>query len=169
MQIQHRVLEKDISVELIQTETGNKKIVNSRFGNINIDLENALYFPSGLLGMPDKQYFCLSDFPEKGNAQFKVLQSLNDINLSFVVLPVAIVNPLIDLEDIEEICKIMDVGTEVIAMLLIASLHETPEGKRISVNVRAPIIINTEEQAAAQYVFPSNKYKIRHMMSELGK
>ena len=165
MYTQQQILENKFSEA--STGNDNKKLIQSRFGNVAVNLEKTIFFPSGLLGMPDKQYFCLADFPKKEEIQFKVLQSLDDINLTFMVLPLPVSNALIDGSDIEDICNILGTTIDNITIILIASVHNTPNGKNISVNVRAPLIINLEEQAAAQYVFPSNKYKIRHMLSEL--
>lgn len=169
MQVKHMLQEgatATITQSLKTTSEDNKYILESRFGKVTIDMDNAIYFPSGLLGMPDKLHFCLTDFPKTAVSEFKILQSLNDIELSFVVLPIALGNAFIERQDIEEIAKILAVNIDDIGLVLIASTHVTPQGKQISVNVRAPIIINTKEKAAAQYVFPQTKYAIRHMLTK---
>lgn len=169
MNAKHALPETDVTtlIETLQdVSVDNKYILESRFGRIMIDMDNAIYFPSGLLGMPDKLHFCLADFPGNTPTEFKILQSLNDIELSFAVLPIAVDNPLIDGEDIEALAKTMETGLDDIGIVLIASTHNVPEGKQISVNLRAPIIINTNEQAAAQYVFPHTKYSIRHILTK---
>lgn len=164
----HALPESDTVSQITQslqaTSEDNKYLLESRFGTVTIDMDKAIYFPAGLLGMPDKLHFCLTDFPKQVTSEFKILQSLNDIELSFVVLPVAADNHFIEKGDIVEIAKIMGVEVDDLGIVLIASTHVTPTGKQISVNVRAPVIINTREKAAAQYVFPQDKYAIRHML-----
>ena len=165
MKQNHPTLNENLSEKIQSLTDADKTIIETRFGAITVNLDNAVYFPSGLLGMPDKLYFCLADFPNKENTDFKILQSLNDIDLSFAVLPLPSSNDLIDENDINNICEIIDTTPENIGIVLISSTHNTPEGTQVSVNVRAPIVINMIEQAAVQYVFPNNKYKIRHIVS----
>lgn len=160
--------QENVTVSLETTPENNKYLLENRFGKVTIDMDKAIYFPTGLLGMPDKLHFCLTDFPGKATSEFKILQSLNDIELSFVVLPIALENPFIERGDIEEIAQIMEAELEDIGLALIASTHINPEGKQISVNVRAPIVINTKEKAATQYVFPQTKYAIRHVLKKKG-
>lgn len=169
MQARNAILEREataVAKSLKTTAEESKYLLESRFGQITIDMEKAIYFPTGILGMPDKLHFCLADFPEGSKTEFKVLQSLDDIELSFVVLPVANENSFIEKQDIEEIATIMTTNVDDIALALVASTHVAPEGKLISVNVRAPIVINTKEKAAAQYVFSHSKYEIRHVLNK---
>ncbi len=143
-----------------------KQVIEGRFGKVTVDTDHAIYFASGLLGMPDKLFFCLTEFPGKNALDFKVLQCLNDHKLSFVVLPVPYDNRLIDAADMKECAEMLEVEKKNMGILLIASVHKSPDGStKVSVNVRAPIIVDTEKKAAAQYVFTNNKYEIRHMLS----
>ena len=74
--------------------------IQSRFGEITIDISRSINFPRGLLGMPDKMNFVLTDFSSQKMEQFKLLQSLDELQLSFITLPIAIENPIIAMADI---------------------------------------------------------------------
>lgn len=139
--------------------------IESRFGTISVDVEKGILFPVGLLGMPDKHHFVLTDFPNPKLKQFKLLQSLDDPELSFITLPIDIDNGIVEVEDIENACRDMEIPAEDLAMVLIVSVHRGLNGVQLSVNARAPIFIDTERQAAAQYVFTSSKYQVQHFIT----
>lgn len=157
----------DLIEDIMTKSDENEDIISieSRFGSVEVNTSNALFFPSGLLGLPDNLHFCLTSFPDERMSQFKVLQSLNDHSLSFVVLPVDIVNNLIESQDITDACNVLGVEQENLLILLIASVHRTPDNVSLTVNVRAPIMVDAEQKLAAQYVFTNNKYDVRHKIN----
>lgn len=153
---------------------GNKKSIppapqvekiNSRFGEIKVDMAKAILFPVGILGMPDKHHFVLTDFPNTKLAQFKLLQSLDDESLSFITLPIEMENNIIAAEDILAASKDMEIPAKDLGMVLIVSVHRGLTSVQLSVNARAPIFFDAERRAAAQYVFTSSKYKIQHFIT----
>jgi flagellar assembly factor FliW len=139
--------------------------IESRFGTVPVDVEKAVLFPVGILGMPDKHHFVLVDFPSEKLRQFKLMQSLDDHELSFITLPLDIDNGIIDRADIESACRDMEIPEDDLAMVVIVSVHRGMTNVQLSVNARAPIFIDTSRQAAAQYVFTSNKYKVQHFIT----
>lgn len=140
--------------------------ITSRFGAVTVDKAKTMLFPVGILGMPDKHHFVLTDFPNPKLQQFKLLQSLDDEGLSFITLPLDMENGLLDKADIEQACRDLEIPEDQLAVVLIVSVHRSMGGTQISVNARAPIFIDTERMAAAQYVFTSNKYKVQHFITE---
>lgn len=146
-------------------DVADTEVVNTRFGKVTVFRKNPVVFPNGLLGMPDKFEFCLTKFPSEKLARFKLLQSLDDLELSFITLPVEMDNAIIDKADIQAACKDLEIRQEDLSLLLIVTVHRTSSAVRLSVNARAPIFINTPRRIATQYVFHSNKYQIQHMIT----
>ena len=145
---------------------GGEEMMETRFGKVKIFRQNPIVFPNGLLGMPDKLEFCLTSFPsEKLNARFKLLQSLEDEKLSFMTLPLDVDNNIIERVDLEQGCKDLDLDVSELAILLIVSVHREHKPAKVSVNSRAPLLLNAPKRVATQYVFHNNKYKIRHMLN----
>jgi flagellar assembly factor FliW len=142
-----------------------EEVIESRFGKIKINRANAVFFPRGIIGFPENLDFCLADFPNPKMEQFKVLQCLNDKELSFVVLPLERTNHLVETADIDEACQLLGIETTHLAMLLIVSVHRKSDGINLSVNARAPIFVDAEQKLAAQFVLPNSKYQIRHFIS----
>lgn len=139
--------------------------VESRFGTVKVDMNKAILFPVGILGMPDKHHFVLTEFPNEKLRQFKLLQSLDDHELSFITLPLELDNGIVEREDIENACRDMEIPAEDVAMVLLVSVHRGMTNVQLSVNARAPIFIDTTRQAAAQYVFTSSKYRVQHFIT----
>ena len=141
------------------------EMIDTRFGKVKINRASPIVFPNGLLGIPDRFEYCLTSLPSEKLEKFRLLQSLEDLNMSFITLPVPNENPIIDMEDIRVGCKDLEIKEEDLTMLLIVTVHRQPDGVKLSVNARAPIFISTPKRVATQYVFHNNKYDIQHMIT----
>lgn len=141
------------------------EVIDTRFGKVSIYRQNPIVFTNGLLGMPDKVQFCLANFPSEKLARFKLLQSLEDLSLSFITLPVDFENPVVVRADLEQAARDLDIPAAELATLLIVSIHREGGATKLSVNARAPLFIHAARKTATQYVFPNTKYDIRHMIT----
>lgn len=139
--------------------------LKTRFGDITVDTNKAMTFPSGLLGMPDKQRFALAQFQNPKMEQFKLLQSLDDHSLSFITLPLDVENTIVSSADLRAAANDLQIKEESLAVLLIVSVHRNPEQVKLSVNARAPIFVDAERKIAVQYVFQHDGYKVQHMLA----
>lgn len=139
--------------------------IQTRFGEIALRTDNAISFPRGLLGMPNKHKFFITNFPSAKLQKFKLLQSLDDYGLSFITLPVGLTNGIIAAEDLTAACKDLGIKMENLVALLIVSVHRSPDRVSISVNARAPLLIDSGLMLAAQYVFQTDKYKVQHYIT----
>lgn len=146
-------------------EATDSDVIETRFGKVQLYRRQPIVFPTGLLGMPDKGQFCLTNFPSERMARFKLLQSLEDTSLSFITLPIDLTNPIIEREDLLQAAKDLDIPSEHLAALLIVSVHREPGGTKLSVNARAPIVMHAGKRLATQHVFPHTKYEIRRMIT----
>ena len=153
------------SINLLEQNNPEPETIDTRFGKILVQKQNAIYFSAGLLGMPDKISFFLAEFPNESFNRFKILQSLNDYSLAFITMPVDINNEIISIADLQSACVEVGIKPENLAVVLIVSVHRSPEKVSISVNARAPILIDASTRLAAQYVFKSDKYQVQHYIS----
>ncbi len=138
--------------------------IASRFGEITVDTDKAIVFPRGLLGMPDKFRFVLTKFPSPKMQQFTLLQSLDDIALSFITLPLETRNAIIAEADLGAACRDLQIDPPNLALLLIVSVHRGLEQVKLSVNARAPLLIDADRKTGVQYVFQQDHYKVQHML-----
>lgn len=146
-------------------DTGALISIKTRFGEVGVDTSKAVLFPRGLLGMPDKTRYAITTFPSQKMSQFKLLQSLDEHTLSFITLPLDLENSIISLSDIRAAAADIQIKEESLAILLIVSVHRSPDQVKLSVNARAPIFIDAERKIGVQHVFQNDNYKVQHMFS----
>jgi flagellar assembly factor FliW len=140
------------------------EVVKSRFGDITISLDKTLLFPRGLLGMPDKSRFALAGFPNPKMQQFMIMQSLDDSDLAFITLPLEKENNIVTASDIQNAASDLQISENSLAVLLIVSVHRGLDQVKLSVNARAPLLIDVERKVGVQYVFSHDLYKVQHML-----
>lgn len=136
--------------------------INSRFGEVVINTEKAIFFPKGLYGMPENLSFGIVKFPSEKFENFSVLQCLNDYSLSFVALPTGLKNSFVDEADIIEACSTNNIAVENLGVLFIVSVQRTPERTFLTINAKAPVLIDTEKQTAVQHILMNPKYSVKH-------
>ena len=136
----------------------------TRFGEVSYDETKILSFPNGILGMPNQNRFFVSQFPSSKMDKFQVLQSLDDSEVSFALIPLASVGKLIEEADLAEIQKVLEIKTEDMLVMLIVSIQKTPSGSRLSVNVRAPLFLDTNAKTGYQIVLANSKYPVQHFL-----
>ena len=156
--------QSQLVTESLPTDASALLVIKTRFGEITVDISKAVTFPRGLLGMPDKTRYALANFPGSKMAQFKLLQSLNDHNLSFITLPLDMENSIIAAQDLRTAASDLQIKEGGLATLLIVSVHRSPEQVKLSVNARAPIFIDAERRIGVQHVFQNDSYKVQHML-----
>ena len=137
--------------------------IKTRFGEITVDKNNVISFKYGILGIPYAISFCLTDMPNVNSKGFKLLQCMEDENLSFIVVPSEYKNELIQEKHIEDACLALEIEKERLLLLFIVTIHGVKEGSDyLSVNAKAPIFLNVDDKSAVQYVFQSPEYKVQH-------
>lgn len=144
---------------------GTREVVRSRFGEIVIDTRKSLYFTKGMLGMPHLQRYVLASLPNPKMQQFKLLQCLDDLSLSFIALPLPLDNAIIRREDAEAACREIGIAPDDLVLLLVVCVHRAAEATRLSVNARAPVFIDAQRKTGAQYVFTQDIYKVQHFIN----
>lgn len=137
--------------------------VETRFGTIAFGAKNIVDFPHGLIGLSQWHRFGLSPIPDKRMGQFMILQSLEDLGLSFLVLPLQPGPTTIAREDIEEACATISVSASEADFFTVITLRKSDSGGiAVSANLRAPIIVDAKSRIARQCLLSNPRYPIRH-------
>ena len=130
------------------------------FGEIEIDEKNILKFDFGLPGFePCKKYILLGNEDEA--SPFKWLQCIDRSEVAF-----AIANPFLIVKDYDfelndESAKNLEIEkSEDAAVYVIVVVPE--DFKKISMNLKAPLIINGRNKKGAQIILDTDKYTVRH-------
>lgn len=139
--------------------------IETRFGPLTFPHAGLVRMPRGLLGFADHQMFGLADMPDPNLVQFKVLQSMDDPALSFIVLPLEAGNDVIQRADLINACRLLKIEFADSVTLLVVSTRKVGEATQISVNLRAPILVDAPNRQAWQFVLPNSQYPVRHVIA----
>lgn len=145
-------------------EGAKKKTVDTRFGTIEFDLGQALTFPKAIPGFVGYQSFGLAMVPSETQSSFMLLQALEPTDLSFIVLPYDPAAALIEPKDLEAAQQHLGIAPADCAIMLIATFRKLGSSFETSVNMRAPIFIDTANHLAWQHILPNDRYDVRHTL-----
>lgn len=141
--------------------------METRFGKLVFARAETVRMPRGLLGYADYRDFGFADMPDARLGQFKLLQCLAEPSLSFAIVPLNAEAGLIDEQDIRDACRILGVDFADAAVLLIVATRRLGDTTQISVNLRAPIVVDTAARLAWQYVLGNSRYPVRHVVANV--
>lgn len=121
--------------------------------------KDVISFPKGLPGFDNLKRFII--FPVEDNEIFSVLHSIEDENIGFVLVsPFDLIDDYeFEIEN-EVIDRLRITNKEDILVQNIVTLNSTLE--KITINLRAPIIINIKENLGEQIILNNEKYLIKY-------
>lgn len=134
-------------------------ICTTKFGLLEIDESKILYFPEGLPGFSHLRDFILL-IPEN-IAPFCHLQSIDDPDISFIVVDPLDLYPNYAPEFSEEILNTLQIKEKTDTFLLcIVVIPEDP--RFMTINLAAPILVNADDRLAKQEILSRGDYSLRH-------
>ena len=164
MTSQNAVAEATQSAEPLSAVSQDAVVIETRFGSLEFQLQNAVHMPRGMLGYTDFHEFGLANLPDPKLDQFKLFQSLEEPSLSFVVAPLNPGPETIEMCDIEAACDTLAIDPANAIVLLVVSTRQMGPETQISVNLRAPVILDGVNQTAYQHVLMNNRYPVRQVI-----
>jgi len=134
------------------------------FGEIEIGDEKIVHFDNGVLGFEDyKDYTILYDIEAEEEPFFSWLQSVEEQSLAFpIVNPFKVdkdYNPQINEGTLKDIGECLD---EELVVFFMATIPE--DVKETSVNMKAPLIINSVSRKGVQLIVENPEYEIKHKL-----
>jgi flagellar assembly factor FliW len=137
-------------------------IVENRFGHFVVRSETVIQFPQGLIGFADLREFALLQIPgTAADNKFRLLQSLDDANLTFIVMPTTAGDAKVSKEDVEMLCREHAIARDYLLLMHIATLREVDGAVQMTLNLRAPVVLNTATAQAQQVVLTSQDYPLQ--------
>ena len=119
------------------------------FGDVNIDDSKMINFPNGIVGFPDLKDFALIHDAEQGNqAGIRWMQSVQEPNFAMPVIDPLVVREDYDPRVDDELLKVIGEGS----MLVLTTITVPSDLSKMSVNLKAPIVINVDTRKALQVV-----------------
>ncbi len=144
------------------------KVETRLFGEIDIDEDKIITFERGIVGFPDMQKFALifdSEKEDGGNISW--LQSMDDGVFALPVInPITIdsgYNPMFDEEVLNALGSFNDNNA-----ILLTTITVPEDLEKMSVNLKAPIVINSDTKKAAQIIVDDD-YPVKRFIYELLK
>lgn len=131
------------------------QIESSQLGTVEIDKDKIVNFPDGLPGFEDNKKYVVIPMGEEN--PFYFLQSVDEADLCFIVT-----EPYLFFKDYEinldkEFIKELELDSEEdVAVYGIITLKE--ELKTATVNLQAPIVVNSKKLIGKQYIADDNNY-----------
>lgn len=135
------------------------KVKSIRFGTVEVADDRVVRFVRPIVGFRELGDYGLIEDPETAPVQW--LQSLEAPEVLFPVVDLSLVadDYALDLDD-ETVAALGMERAEDAQMLGILTLH--PDPAAISVNLRAPVVVNRRRATAAQLVLQDRDLPTRH-------
>jgi Uncharacterized protein conserved in bacteria len=125
--------------------------------------KDILSFKKGLPGFEELKNFIL--FPVEDNDVFSILHSVEDDSIGLVVVsPFYVVKDYEFKLDDEKISELKIESPEDVLVLNTVTLNSDVEN--MTVNLKAPIIINIKNKLGEQIILDNPNYSIRHSLFE---
>jgi flagellar assembly factor FliW len=132
--------------------TEKKIISSSYFGELEIIPENIFYFESGMLGFEIINNFVLIN--DDDISPIKWLMSVEEPEIMFPVISPFQIDENYDAD------KKIDIDKQVLFVVITLD-----DGKgNITANMKAPVVLDTEEQTGEQMILSSEKYSVEQII-----
>ena len=144
------------------------KLATRHFGEINVDSDNIIKFKNGIPGFEKAREFVILD-SEDGESPFKWLQSVDMTELALAIINPFVVRKDYDFEIYDEAVSELEITDE--RDILVYSIVVVPEDiSKMTINLKAPIIINSKSKLGGQIILDTDKYSVRHyILDEIRK
>lgn len=142
-------------------ETSRKMIIDSvRFGQIEIDRELLFEFVAPIIGYDKHRLFALID--NDPSSPFKWIQSVKDEELAFPITLCSYFDIEYNFKIQDEEAKLIELenAEDLMAINIVSIPQECPQNA--TVNLLAPIVINTKTNKAMQVILKNTNYKVKH-------
>lgn len=136
-------------------------IVNSdRFGVIEVDTNDVLSFPTGIIGFPNDNEFLL--IRKTDSEMIAWLQSVRTTYLALPVVSAHVLAPRYPDVSIENFAERAGLGNHLDDLAVLAVLS-APPNLPATVNLMAPIIVNAITRMGAQVLLEGTRFSTREL------
>ncbi len=136
------------------------------FGEVTVDDEKMIHFPNGIVGFPELQDFALIHDSEQGDqGGIRWMQSVQEPSFAMPV-----VDPLVAKEDYNPTVEddLLKIIGECEDPLVLVTITVPSDLTKMSVNLKAPLIINVDTRKAAQVILEDD-YPVKFFIYDILK
>lgn len=143
------------------------KITTRIFGEMDIDENKIIHFVNGIIGFPELTEFALIHDAERGNkASVRWLQSLQEVGFAMPVIDPLVVVPDYNPQVEDELLK--PVGSlDADQLLVLVTMTVPSDLTKMSVNLKAPIVVNAAERKACQIIAEGDEYIVKYPIYDI--
>lgn len=131
------------------------------FGDISVGDDKVVYFENGIIGFPTLKKFAIVHDAQKPNASIVWLQSLDEGEFAMpVLIPNSILPdyaPSVDPNALEALGEYEEGG-----LMLFTTITVPSDIEKMTINLKAPIIINNSNRYAVQIIADNIEYPVRY-------
>jgi flagellar assembly factor FliW len=129
------------------------------FGEIEISDKDIIFFEEGIPGFTDMHRFAVIN--DSTNIAISYMQSLDDKNVCFILIPPIFVDNDYDIEISKGTVEKLEIqAPEDVKLYAIMTLHDN--FKDATANLKAPLVINIKNNKGIQEILDDERYSIRH-------
>lgn len=136
------------------------QVATKRFGTVEVDPDQVLAFPEGLVGFPEYHKFVVMDFEVKDEC-VRWLQSADEPEIGFVAMDPAAAFPGYDPEfcpkDVDPLA--VDSPDDLVVLLVLTIPKDI---RKMTANLQAPLLINPKRRVGRQVIVASPEYTTKH-------
>lgn len=148
------------------------KAATRLFGEIEIEESKIITFEDGIIGFPDmKKFTLIFDEEKEDRPSISWLQSMDEPEIAFPVMDPLFVcetyNPSVEDELLKNLGTIKEDNLYVLVTVTVPQ-----DIKELAVNLKAPIVINTDTRKASQIIVEDDlpvRYRIYEILEEAKK
>ena len=141
-------------------------INSQRFGVVELNDDAVLNFPSGIIGFPREQAFVL--IPHQGSPYLAWLQSVAKPELAFPLVSAHYFGdtyPDIPVSPAAHAAGVLGADSDFAIMVVLCA----PIGQPATVNLLAPIVVNSQTRTGAQVILDGSRFSTRETFVALKK
>ena len=138
------------------------------FGEVNLPEEKIITFDRGLIGLTDYKKFTILYDCEKEESNVSWLQCVEEPALALPVVKPWIVkedyNPIVEDELLNHLGELTEDN-----LVLLLTMTVPTDIKQMSVNLKAPIVINADTRKGAQIICENQDYEVKYKVYDVLK
>lgn len=142
-------------------------IQTKHFGKIDLEESKIITFDQGIMGFEEcKQYTILYDIEDGQNPAISWLQSIEEPSLALPVINPFIIksdyNPVVEDELLKPLGEINEEN-----LVLLLTVTVPTDVQKMSVNLKAPFIINANTRKGCQAIVENQDYDIKYKVYDI--
>lgn len=136
------------------------------FGEVDLPEEKILTFDRGLIGLPDYKRYTIVYDCEREESNISWLQSVEEPTLALPVIKPWLVkedyNPVVEDELLNHIGELTEENLVILLTMTVPS-----DIKKMTVNLKAPVIINADTRKGAQIIVENEDYEVKYQVYDV--